>query len=177
MGNSQVRCSNGFMHTSSCFTVCDAGHKFTSIYASNKGRRYPAQLRNICFCRNSQCKWYGNTGLQCTAENVEKPEWGEWSEWSTCSATCGRGQRFQVRACSEEGIARELQQKLNRVKLSLASVRAPVPPTVGVEIAHKTASSRGGAAVTSTSLKFACKPVVVVQRKLPALVLNQEKVR
>lgn len=73
--------------------------------------------------------------------------------------------------------ARELQQKLNRVKLSLASVRAPVPPTVGVEIAHKTASSRGGAAVTSTSLKFACKPVVVVQRKLPALVLNQEKVR
>jgi len=103
LDNSQVRCSNGFMHTSSCFTVCDAGHKFTSIYASNKGRRYPAQLRNICFCRNSQCKWYGNTGLQCTAEDVEKPEWGEWSEWSTCSATCGRGQRFQVRACSEEG--------------------------------------------------------------------------
>lgn len=100
--NSQMRCSNGNMHTSSCFTVCNEGYKFTSIYAKN-GRTYPTQLRNICFCRNNECKWYGNTGLQCSSETETQPEWSEWSEWSTCSASCGRGQRFQVRSCSIEG--------------------------------------------------------------------------
>lgn len=101
--NSEVTCSNGYSHTSSCFTKCNEGFKFTSVYASNAGKTYPTQLRNICFCRNFACKWYGNTGLQCTAVNEMQAEWSEWSEWSTCSASCGRGQRYQVRECSEEG--------------------------------------------------------------------------
>lgn len=103
LANSEMKCTNDNMHTSSCYTQCNEGYKFKSIYPSSRPRNYPTQLRNVCFCRGTQCKWYGNTGLTCAAESVKNLGWSEWSEWSTCSASCGRGQRFQVRECPEEG--------------------------------------------------------------------------
>jgi len=100
--NAETSCNNGYSHLSTCMTKCSDGYKFTSVHAALKDRTYPAQTRNICICRGAVCKWYGSTDLQCTAIDAVS-NWGEWSEWSTCSASCGRGERFKLRSCSQPG--------------------------------------------------------------------------